>query len=109
MSISAISSLTAAQTSNPYQGAQQNNTSLPPASSTLTGSSASQSSQSTQSEIKIYANEGMTAAQIALELGISPAVVEQEAQAAGITLSSGNPASSPSQNPALGSIINVSV
>ncbi len=106
MSISAISQLTGAQGSNPYQGTQQNSTSSPPEASTLTASSASQSSQSTQNEIKTYASEGMTAEQIAMELGIPVATVEQEAQAAGITLSSGNAASSQSQNGAIGHIIN---
>jgi DNA-binding NarL/FixJ family response regulator len=108
MNISAIDALTGAQTNNTYQSAQQNSTSLPSAPSAPASSTESQSSESTQNEIKTYAGQGMTAAQIALELGIPLATVEQLAQAAGITLSSGNSPSA-SQNPAIGSIINVSV
>ena len=118
MSISGIGSATGVQVDPTQMAEQQNGGNAPKAASTapanstdsaLTGGQSSQtgqSSQSTTTQIQTYANQGLTAAQIAQMLGMSVLTVEQDAQAAGISLSNGNSTPAQSGNPSVGNNIN---
>ncbi len=58
-------------------------------------------------KIRMYANEHMTATQIAQRLGMSVTGVLQEASDAGIKLDTGNASAIAGKNPALGNNIDV--
>jgi DNA-binding NarL/FixJ family response regulator len=120
MSISAVSSIPsnyAAQTQLTPQetasdgGAAASTQTKAAAAPKAAASSAGNASSSNNvvNEIKTDANEGMSASEIAQQLGVSVSTVTQEASAAGINLNNNSSGASTANtgNPAVGANINV--
>ncbi len=82
-------------------------TAAPKAAASSTGNASS--SSNVVSQIRMYANEGMSASQIAQRLGQSVSTITQEASAAGVKINNGSSGASTANtgNPAVGGNINV--